>query len=205
MDNIVKKHIEYFANKDSSLTDESMRNGHDKQDISKGVGLKIRAIKNMMVRCPHTVGTLLDIENPARTGIWNTDGTFNEKVFKQVEEYSTKISYMTRKTNSRKRSRREIKIITKKGMMAYLESVYTKNGDTGNACRVFYVVPVSWKRITQGSIDKLFEYYSDIYYGGERALTIPRLREFYTDPVGLMKKREKFLKDGDTSEGIFYK
>lgn len=205
MDNIVKKHVEYFANSDGTLTDKSMRDGHDKQEISKGVGLKMRAIKNMMEKCPHTISTLLNIENPARTGIWNIDGTFNEEVFKKVEEYSTTISYMTRKTNSRKRSRREIKIITKKGMMAYLESVYTQIGDTGNACRVFYVVPVSWKRVTQGSIDELFEYYSDIYYGGKRALTISRLREFYTDPVGLMKKREKFLKDGDTYEGVFYK
>lgn len=204
MDNIVKKHIEYFANKDGLLTDESMRKGHTCQYINKGVGLKIRAIKNMMGKCPHMVDTLLDIVNPARTGIWNIDGTFNEKVFNEVEKY-TIISNIFHKKNSKKRCLIEIKIITKKGMMEYLESIYLQKGDLGNACRICYVIPVSWERVTQGSIDELFEYYSDIYYNGERALTISRLREFYTDPVGIMKKREIFLKDGDTSDGVFFK
>jgi len=66
----------------------------------------------------------------------------------------------------------------------------------GNACKVFFVIPINWKMVTKGSIDELFEYYSDYDFYGEKALTVERLRDFYTNPSKLMtKKIENFFID----------
>src|SRR6185369_7756091 len=46
----VKKHIEYFAKKDGSLTDASMRCPHYNQNIRSGVSTKISAIQNLLYR-----------------------------------------------------------------------------------------------------------------------------------------------------------
>ena len=84
--NIVKNHVDFFTEDDGMLTNSSMEAGHISQRIEKGVSLKIRAIKNMLSErnLPQTAEALCTIENPARTGIWNTDGTFNEDVFNEI-------------------------------------------------------------------------------------------------------------------------
>ena len=71
--NIVKNHVDFFAEGDGMLTNFSMEAGNTSQRIEKGVSLKIRAIKNMLSErnLPQTAEALYTIENPARTGIWN--------------------------------------------------------------------------------------------------------------------------------------
>jgi len=47
--NIVKKHVDFFADGKGNLTDEVMKSRHIYQNIEKGVDLKIRAIKICLV------------------------------------------------------------------------------------------------------------------------------------------------------------
>jgi hypothetical protein len=63
------------------------------------------------------------------------------------------------------------------------------NTDHGIACYVGYVVPVSWKRITQGSIYELIEYFGDAEYEGKKAITSKKLFEFYTNPSKFMNDK----------------
>jgi len=182
--NIVRKHVEFFAEVNGELTDFSMRAGHATQHIEKGVGLKIRAIKNMLSErnLPQTADAICTLENPARTGIWNIDGTFNEDIFNEIT--SKAINGVGKYTGWKKR------VVTKQIIRDFLKDKYKKAVDKiGNACNVFFVIPVNWKRVTKGSIDELFEHYSDCNYNGEKTLSVERLREFYTNPSGLMNKK----------------
>ena len=182
--NIVKNHVDFFAEGDGMLTNISMEAGHISQRIEKGVSLKIRAIKNMLSErnLPQTAEALCTIENPARTGIWNTDGTFNEDIFNEITSKAKNV--VGKHTGMKKR------IITKQIILDFLKQKYEKAvNKIGNACKVFFLIPVNWKRVTKGSIDELFEHYSDCNYEGEKALTVERLREFYTNPSELMMKK----------------
>jgi len=177
---VVKKHIEFFAKKNGDLTTESMEQGHYCQHITKNVTLKQRAINNMMGDQPHNVETLSNIRNPASTGIWRQDGTFDETQFKKL--VSRGFMY---KGN---------RIITKQHFMDHLKERHG-NADFGLACRIFFVIPVSWKRVTQGSIDELFEYYGNVRYKGQNAFTKEKLYDFYTNPTKVMLRRVHKLKD----------
>ena len=204
---VVKSHIEFFADDKGNLTTESMNNGHYDQGINGlTVKLKSRAIHNMMdnsnnfnfrgkrrlsndtnyhkcpFKRPHNVATLLRITNPARTGIWNVDGTFNQTVFDQLVDRSD-IQQIGKDGSGEK-------IIMKKHFMEHLKE-RRQGKELGNACHIFKFVPVSWTRVTQGSIDELFEYFSDIIFDGEKAFTESRLREFYTNPAKLMRQRKQ--------------
>lgn len=121
------KHSDFFTNYYGKLTDKSMKTGHDCQNIEKGVSLKIRAIKNMLSErnLPQTSAAFCTLENPARTGIWNIDGTFNEDVFNEI----------TSKAINLKGKR----IITKQIILYFLKDKYNKaTNEIGNACKVFF-------------------------------------------------------------------
>jgi len=166
---IVEEHIKYFATKEDILTTHSMCAGHYIQNISDGVRLKARTIKNMMCPYAKTVETLKGIENPASTGFWRSDGTFNEEDFNKFVEGKT--------------------LIMKQHFIDYLKE---KHGDInhGNACHIYYFIPVSWQRITKGSIDELFLYYADTTHNNKPAFTIQKLKEFYTNPNKVMDQRK---------------
>jgi len=173
---VVNGHVSFFAKNDGSLTWDSIEEGHHCQDITKGVNLKTRAIQNMMYGQPHNVDIICKKENPASTGIWNVDGTFNQEVFDSIVDRGIVIDGKT--------------IITKQMFWDHLQE---RHGDKslGNACNVFLIVPVPWKKVTEGSINELFAYYADTTYNGEPAFTKERLYEFYTNPNKCMKEREK--------------
>jgi len=198
-DNVVKTHVDFFADAHGGLTDKSMKYGHNCCGITKGVNLKTRAIKNMLSErnLVQTTEAVCQLRNPARTGIWNTDGTFNEDVFDNL----------TSKYETIQGSNFQTKVITKKIMMNFLKEKYENSSENiGNACKVFYVIPVNWTRVTNGSINELFEYFADCFFNGEKALTIQRLRDFYTDPTELMKKRMKYLEsDGEDMSEFFFR
>ena len=177
---IVEKHIEFFAKKNGDLTTESMEQGHYCQHITKYVTLKQRAINNMMGNQPHNVETLSKIRNPASTGIWRQNGTFDEEQFQKL--ISRGFMYKGKR------------IIMKRHFMDHLKERHGHT-DFGLACRIFLVVPVSWKRVTQGSIDELFEYYGNVRYKGQNAFTEEKLRDFYTNPEKVMLRRIHKLKN----------
>lgn len=203
--NIVMSHAKYFADACGNLTDKSMRDAHIKQGISSGVSIKIRAIKNMLSlrSYPQTAYWISRIENPTRTGIWNVDGTFNQFVFDEIASHGVFINAV---------AGLKIKVITKTILTYYLKKKYEETlTEIGNACNIFYIIPVSWERVTNGSITELFQYYADYIYLGERALSIKRLKYFYTNPNELMQKRANFIKSGyaknghDKNEAFFVK
>jgi hypothetical protein len=171
---VVYGHVNFFAEKDGKLTWDSIESGHHCQRITSGVSLKTRAIENMMGDNPHTVDTITKLENPASTGIWNKDGTFNQDVFNQLTK-----NYINRGDGKQ--------IITKQMFWDHLNERHQKK-DFGNACHVFYVIPVPWTKVTEGSIDELFKYYADTTHSNEPAFTIERLYEFYTNPTKCMSQ-----------------
>ena len=188
--NKVERHVWTFANAQNALTYPNMKKGHDCQGISKGVGLKLRAINNMLDErsLPHTTEGICSLENPARTGIWNKDGTFNEAVFNEV----TKKAHIVG----------DKRVMTKQIVVDYLKEKHKKKS-IGNACNVFYVVPVNWTRVTSGSIDELFEYYSNCWYNGEKAMTVERMKHFYTNPRGIAQERKNYIKGKGAGSEIF--
>jgi hypothetical protein len=202
---VVKGHIEYFADKNNNLTTESMRKGHTNQGITGLiVGPKIRAIHNMMDNnnnfthfeqplnkgsgCPfarqHNVETLCKVRNPGSTGIWNNDGTFNKEIFESIVARST-ISQIN------KDGTYEI-IITKQHFWDHLGERHS--GKTlGNACHIFKIIPISWERVTRGSINEMFDNYGDITWNNEPAFTKSTLYNFYTNPSRMMREKEQTL------------
>ena len=54
--------------------------------------------------------------------------------------------------------------------------------------------PISWKQITDASINRLFDDFSDVYSekSDEPAFTLDHLRLFYEDSQTFFKKYEKF-------------
>ena len=182
-DSPVARHIRGYST-NNILTKDSMTDNHTSQRISKNVGVKVKAIFNMMSdrKLNSTVDGLSLLVNPARSGIWNEKGHFDKDRFNELKM----MSFLDQGKN----------IITKKIFDQFLEK---KHGgkDHGTCTYVYYVVPISWKRVTQGSIEELFEYYSDHTYvspkgDSHKTLTIERLYEFYTTPNVTKRRREGF-------------
>lgn len=186
MANIVREHIKFFSDPDGEITPESIKNNHTVQCIYKGVSVKTRAICNIMGDMPHNVETLEKTINPASSGIWRPDGTFDKDEFDKLASrgaYSGALGYK--------------RIITKQHFLDHLQERHGQK-NTGIACYIFKFVPVSWRRISNGSVDELFEYYGDVVVNNEKAFTEKRLREFYTNPNKVMMERiERLDKEED--------
>lgn len=178
--NAVLAHARFFAGKDDALTTESMTAGHTIQKITAGVPLKCRAILNMLQdrKMEVTAEALATLVNPAATGLWTSEGYFDEKRFTLLAAKAI--------TDQGKA------IITK----ALFRELCPQREKLGKATHIFWKIPVSWKAVTKGSINELFEYYSDHWYKNpkgkyEKALTVEQIRAFYTDPVSVMQRRQK--------------
>ena len=192
--NPVMEHISFFSDKEGQVTSESMISAHNSQCIYKGVWLKTLAICNLMGQNPHNKLTVSKLINPTSTGIWKSDGTFDEEMFGKLMERGV---ISSEHDNNR--------IITKKHFMEHLDDNKNYRNNNVIACYILKFIPVSWKRITNGSIDELFEYYGNVIYEGGKAFTEQKLFEFYTNPNKVMKERCEQLekeKDEDTDEYI---
>ena len=181
--NPVREHIRYFAEKNGQITPQSMKDAYNSQCIYKGVSLKVRAICNIMGEKPHNVETLEKTQNPSSSGIWKSDGTFDKEQFDKLVSYG----YISSENGSKR-------VITKQNFMDYLKERHG-NKNTGTACHIFNFIPVSWNRITNGSIDELFEYFGNIMFNDEKAFTEDKLLEFYTNPNNVMNERIKKLEE----------
>jgi hypothetical protein len=173
-------HAYFFSHTNGMLTDQSMTEGHSKQSIFAGVVVKIRAILNLlfdrgMEPTPHNVSR---INNPASTGIWDSEGRYNETRFNQLCEFGITLNGK--------------KIILKEHFHALLAAVH---GDKylGIATYVYWLIPVHWWRVTDGSINELYLYYNDCWVlrNGkiEPAFTDAHLKLFYTNPNKVMQMR----------------
>lgn len=179
----VAKHASYFAQSDGKLTNESMVHGHTVQGITKGVGIKIRAIGNLLDdrKKLHTAEDVATVVNGASSGIWGPDGKFNEARFQQL---------VSRYINDNGKA-----IITRAMVDEFLHEIHGDK-DHGLATKIFLIIPVSWSAITKASFDELFTYYSDHKYTNAEgvtvnALTVNHLRFFYTDPYAFFQSYEK--------------
>jgi hypothetical protein len=183
---VVLEHIKYFSEKSNeydvyNITNDSMTKAHTKQNIVKNVGIKVTAILNLLrdYMFPPEADFLLKVSNPAATGLWDKDGNFNNERFEMLRK---------------KRIIDNGKEIITKQMFQDLRWELHGEKDLGIATWVYWVLPVSWKAITDGSINELFEYYADHWYKNdkgkwEKALTVDQVFKFYTDPCAVMGRR----------------
>ena len=182
----VQKHVYFFSHADYSLSPESIVEGHRIQSISKGVDIKQRAIMNIMsdAKVAPTTQNISDFVNPAASGLWGRDGNFDEKQYEKLCQSSI--------SDGGKR------IITKQIFVNFMNHLHG-NKDLGTATTVFYIIPVPWKKVTEGSIDELFLYYNDHWYLNldtmeyESAFTLDHLKRFYKDSYNIMQMRKDSL------------
>lgn len=179
----LRRHIAHFATKNGRLTTESMTDGHSVQGITAGVSVKCWAIQNMLTdnKIPHTQEGLMTVNNPARTGLWTAQGEFDEKVFEELAAHAIDDA------NGQK-------VLTRDIVVTWLAK-RQQGKDFGLATKLAYVVPVTWKAVTDGSIQELFEYYSDSNVKKDKtimkAMTLAKFRQFYTDPQLVVEERLK--------------
>ena len=175
--NYVCPHARHFATADDRLTTASMTEGHEGMGITSGVSLKVRVINNLLddYKRPHTVTGIASINNPASTGIWRPDGTLDEYRLDDLCSFAI--------NDNGKR------IL----LRSYIDIFLGKyHGHADSVATHVYMLPVNWgKHITCGSFNDLFDYWSDHTYlksgKPEKAITVERLRLFYTNPEEFMK------------------
>lgn len=182
----VQKHVYFFSHADYSVSPQSICEGHQVQEISKGVDVKQRAIMNMMsdAKKKPTTQNISESVNPSASGLWGRDGNFDEKQYEKLCQLSI--------SDCGKR------IITKQIFIDFLNRLHGDK-NPGLATMVFYVLPISWKKVTEGSINELFLYYNDYWYLNletmeyESAFTVEHLRRFYKDSYNVMLMRKNGL------------
>ncbi len=179
---VVAQHIQFFAEANGQITDKSMTSGHSDQGITDGVKIKKWAICNLLDdrKLEHTIQCLARVNNPASSGIWDENGDYDEVRFNKALEFKLKRSD-------------GVEVMTESLFQHFLHELHKKNS-TGNATHLGYIVPVSWKAVTDGSINELFRYYSDTTYENEKgkiekAMTLTKLRQFYKGPNSVMEER----------------
>jgi hypothetical protein len=199
-DSAVARHIAFFTqNQDGqTLTAESMTWGHTIQKIFSGVSLKVAAILKLLkdqLLSP-TTDDLLKVNNPAASGIWSKDGKFDEKAFQGFVDGA---SFFDDKEKKR--------ILTRESVRKWMNNKWAGHKfGVATWIRLAYVIPipVSWTAVTSGSFDELFLYYSDCTFTdpyaaqkvtAQNALTVERLREFYTNSFTVMEKRAAAVSD----------
>jgi len=157
---------------------------------------KCRAIRKMAVdaikeqlggRCPKEgspefeamlASSLAQMVNPARTKIWNPDGTVNEKIFAEFCALAT--------PDSEGR-----KVISKSNFDKLLGVKQQEARDSGEpvdgtAAKVFFQ-SISWARVTEGSVGELWQSAPSKLEGGEY-ITLDDFILFYTEPFEYMRR-----------------
>ena len=129
--------------------------------------------------------SLLRVVNPARSGLWNEDGTLNNLLFSAACDLAKQLP-----TGEM--------IILKKDFERFVEQQQASarkkglNVD-GNATKLIGMIPVPWKTVTSRSIGEMFDSSSD----GTKThmITLNAFKEFYTQPTVYLKRvREIYLR-----------
>lgn len=188
----VLQHARFFSDKNYNLTSQSITDGHKIQGITSGVNIKQKAILNLLHdhNMNPTADNLATMVNPAATGLWGTDMKFNEKRFESLCELAIKMPVSGKR------------IITKEIFNNFREKMVTET-NPGTATYIYYFIPVPWKKVTDGSINELFQYYNDCWVLQknklEPALTIEHIKLFYTEPNKVMQMKIDGILPASTS------
>lgn len=184
--NALYEHVGFFkSNNDGTLTTKSMIKKHTEMGDEKWtVPYKVDAIIHMLDdnHYKHNVESMMKIINPASSGIWDPDGNFDSDVFNELA--SKAITFKGKE------------IITKKIFKDFVKARHP-NGihpQTATNIHILGCVPyeITWEKVTQGSIDEIFEYFHDASYNHhgkkEQAITVEKLRNFYQHPANVMQE-----------------
>lgn len=180
----VRAHAGWFASdKTGALTDDSMLQKHHDLGIWDGVAFKISAIRGLWKahrpRCPFTAGTIASIVNPAKSGLWDDRGMFDEQKFQILADLAVPDLQMR-------------PAVTRE-MFATMIGRDGRSSSTATWARLMYVIPipVSWLQISNASVDDLFRYFADTTLDGKPAFTVEKLRLFYADPETFFRQEAK--------------
>lgn len=127
---------------------------------------------------------LAKLENPARTGIWNADGTISEEVLEQAQGLAQE-------------DEQGRQIILKADFLNFLEE---KQGQAkaqgkdvdGVATKIWWIYKIYWKKVTEGSVNELFS--SAPGFEGDKAILLEDFNLFYLHPKQYMQKVRAKLK-----------
>jgi len=177
--NKVLEHSQFFADQNGKLTPDLMIQRHNELGIPN-TKLKASAIMSLLKRnkCPFSAQGISVIENPASTGIWNTDGTFNEQEFQKLT-----IQSIPDVNNE---------LAITRQMFNHMIGVKPGSGNIASYAWLYSVLPIplTWNRISHASVDELFTYFSDTYVMQDNiqlpAITVKHLRYFYTEPKAFL-------------------
>ncbi len=190
----VLQHAGWFANHQEQFTRQNMIEAHNKLGIdgsSFKIGVKIKAIFDMLQRhgsvseVASDVTHISAIVNPARSGIWDAHGQFNQERFdllvaQALPDDQTRVPAVTR------------------AMFANL--VGRGNGLAAIAWVLRLIpLPLSWLTVTNASLDELFEYFSDTYVAGHPAFRVPTIELFYRQPADFFRYRHYRKQQQDAS------
>jgi hypothetical protein len=194
----VVDHTHYFSD-NSKLTLESMKKAHTNQNITSGIDIKARAIANLLQKQREKVGeidsdvvVISKTRNPCASGIWDDRGKFDELVYDQLANRALTVDGQ--------------KFITESIFWNFIMNKHKNNPKIDEiATWAYYVIPITWKQITKGSIQELFKYFHDglyIYYDKdnnhkeEYVLTVDQIKKFYIYTNDLMDERSMNCKYG---------
>jgi hypothetical protein len=177
--------VRFFAsNNKGDLTTKEMIKKHTQMGNNKWtVPYKVDAIKHMLDdnNLEHNVSSMLKLINPASSGIWDTDGNFNQNVLNALVTKQIMINNQ--------------QVITKKIFEDFIKERHSDgiHPKTATTLRIFGCLPfnVTWEKVTQGSVNEIFECFSDVTYHHdgikEDAITVETLQHFYQHPAESMQ------------------
>ncbi len=174
--NVVEQHVAFFADANGVITAESIKEAHESLGIDLACG-KTSVIMKLVKQCPEpTAKCLAKMQNPAATPLWK-NGEFQVHMFDELSKKA--ILWLGHK------------IITRE----ILEEFRAQHArpDASDYAAFVGICPVSWNRITSGSLSELTNW-SDCYWINPRgqeepAWTVDILREWYTNNSAVLQKR----------------
>lgn len=167
-------HASKFAH-NNQLTEESIKEG---QKIYKDAGMiadvRRQAVLNAVGNDP-TLERVCSINNPARSGIWNTDGTLNTDRLGELKNRCIKTEegelLVTRSIFQRFIDERRDN--ENKGYLPHTVAL--------GSLTTVYGLPIPYTKVTDGSVDAFYHFASEKEYKGEKAVPWENICHFY-DP-----------------------
>lgn len=163
-------HAYHFANGYGQLTYDSIMRGQKKWGITGAIA-HVRALA-VLAMCGNekTPEGLCKVVNKARSGIWDTEGKFNEEQFNKLKAQAVELEDKT-------------EVITLSIFKDFLADLHG-TGYSGIMVNVwvksFICIPITYYQVTDGSVSDFFDKFSDCTYEGKKAISLDKLHSFYT-------------------------